>query len=73
MYQLPQRSLAIKGKPKALATESTKSASDLIEWRRLVIERFERLRERRAVVRLVEAEGKMMSLSVRGEEGIGMV
>lgn len=52
------------------ATESTNLASEAIECSRLLIERFDRFKERRVSLMLVEAEGKMISRSVRGEADI---
>lgn len=66
MYQLPQRSLAIRGMSRESVVRWTKAASEAIECRRLVRERLERLSVVRVEVMEVEAEGKM---TVEGSTG----
>lgn len=68
MYQDPQRSLATSGSWYADATEVTKVLSDVMEVRRLWMERAERLRDERVLEKegVLERWGKRMSDSERG-------
>jgi hypothetical protein len=68
MYQLPQRSFATKGKLYAEATDVTKVLSEMIEEKRLWIERVERRSDESVPERfgVFERCGKRMSASDKG-------
>ena len=61
MYQLPQRSFAIRGRWQIDNTLITKSASYLMDLIRFVMVRWERFRDVRVELMLSWAEEKMIS------------
>ena len=63
MYQLPQRSFATSGKSYEAATLVTNSLSLVMELRRLVMDKAERLREDRVLEKfgVFDRCGKTMS------------
>jgi hypothetical protein len=61
IYQLPHLSLATRGKLYVSAADITNAESDVMDARRFVIDRAERLRDCRVAEKLRDCVGKMRS------------
>lgn len=73
MYQLPQRSFAIRGKLKLRATSWTKIASWWIDCKRLLVESVKLLREERVLERFCEAVGRRREAIEFGKEVVAAI